>query len=441
MSGRLGVSADEAVRVVAPARSLRGSPALPGDKSLSHRSLMFSALSAGTQRIHGLSGGGDVVATEGVLRALGADIRRDGEVLVVGPAELREAADVLDCGNSGTSMRLLAGLLAGQPFFSVLTGDSSLRRRPMARILEPLRRMGAQVDGAGQGTRAPLALRGGGLVGIEHRSPVASAQVKSCLLLAGLFAEGELLVREPHRSRDHSERMLAAGGVELDVREDGVAMVCGQRPDFGDVDLGVPADISAAAFFAVAAAIVPGAELRLLQVGTNPTRTGLLDALDAAGVALEAEDERVEAGEPRADLVVRGAALRPFELGGAVIPRLIDEVPVLAVLAARAEGVTTIRDAADLRAKESDRVATTATMLRAFGIAVDERPDGLVIYGQGDRPLRGGAVIDACGDHRIAMAAAIAALVADGPTTLRGVDAVDTSFPGFFTTLDELRHG
>lgn len=441
MSARLGVSAEGSVRVVSPAPSLRGSPSLPGDKSLSHRSLMFSALSPGTQRIRGISGGGDVVATAAVLRALGASIEADGDDLLVGEAELSEASDVLDCGNSGTSMRLFAGLLAGQPFLSVLTGDGSLRRRPMARVLEPLRRMGAQVDGAGQGTRAPLTLRGGGLVGIEHDSPVASAQVKSCLMLAGLYARGELVVREPHRSRDHSERMLAAGGVSMDVRPDGIAMQCGQRPDFGDRILDVPADISAAAFFAVAGAIVPGAQLRLRAVGTNPTRTGLLDALDAAGVAVSVQGERVEAGEPRADLLVSGGVPQPLQLGGALIPRLIDEIPVLAVLAARAEGVSTIVDAADLRAKESDRIASTAAMLRAFGVEVEERPDGLRIHGRGERPLAGGGVVDACGDHRIAMAAAVAALVADGPTTLRGVDAVDTSFPGFFTTLDELRHG
>lgn len=438
---RAGVDGGVADRVVHPAARLRGVPALPGDKSISHRSLLFSALSPGTQQIEGLSRGGDVACTAGVLRALGVPITIEGTSAQVGEAELSEPSDVLDCGNSGTSMRLLAGLMAGQPFLSILTGDSSLRGRPMARITEPLRRMGAAVDGRATGRTAPLAIRGGDLQGIEHRSAVASAQVKSCLMIAGLFARGELIVREPHRSRDHTERILAAGGVDVEILDDGVRMACGQRPDYGDATLTVPTDLSAAAFFAVAAAIVDDAEVRMPGMGTNPTRTGLLDALEAAGVAFAVEGEATRGGEPRGDLVVRRGALQPFTLGGAVVPRLIDEIPVLAVLAARAPGTSVFRDAADLRAKESDRVATTAAMLRAFGVTVRERPDGLEVDGQPDRPFAAGAVVDAHGDHRIAMAAAVAALVADGPSTLRGVQAVDTSFPGFFATLESLRHG
>lgn len=435
---KAGIHGAAAQRVVRPASRLRGVPALPGDKSISHRSLLFSALSPGEQRIVGLSGGGDVACTAGVLRALGVPVSVEGTEARVGEGDLREAADVLDCGNSGTSMRLLAGLLAAQPFHSVLTGDRSLRSRPMGRVVEPLRRMGATVDGRQGGSRAPLSLRGGTLTGIEHRSAVASAQVKSCLLLAGLYSEGEIVLREPHRSRDHSERMLAAGGVQLEILGDGVAMLCGQRPDFGSITLEVPTDLSAAAFFAVAAAIVPDAELVLPGLGTNPTRTGLFDALDAAGVSWTLSGERTVAGEPRGELRVGSSEVRGFEIGGALVPRLIDEIPVLAVLAARASGRTLFRDAADLRAKESDRIATTVAMLRAFGVDAEERADGLAVTGTGGAPLGGGAVVDAHGDHRIAMAAAVAALVADGPTTLLGVEAVDTSFPGFFATLEDL---
>ena len=428
-----------AERVVRPAARLRGRPELPGDKSISHRSLLLSALSPGEQRIVGLSTGGDVACTAAVLSALGVPVSVRGTEARVGEGALHEAADVLDCGNSGTSMRLLAGLLAAQPFLSVLTGDGSLRTRPMGRVVEPLRRMGATVDGRDRGALAPLTLRGGRLQGIEHRSPVASAQVKSCLLLAGLYAEGEIVLREPHRSRDHTERMLAAGGVDLEILEDGVRMACGQRPDFSASTLEVPTDISAAAFFAVAAAIVPDADLQLPGLGTNPTRTGLFDALDAAGVRWSLRGEEVLTGEPRAQLSVGSSDVRSFEIAGALVPRLIDEVPVLAVLAARASGTTVFRDAADLRAKESDRIATTVAMLRAFGVSAEERPDGLRVTGTGGAPFLGGAVVDAHGDHRIAMAAAVAALVADGPTTLRGVHAVDTSFPGFFATLEALR--
>jgi 3-phosphoshikimate 1-carboxyvinyltransferase len=436
---RAGVDGAAAEQVVRPSAALRGAPALPGDKSISHRSLLLSALSPGEQRIEGLSRGGDVGCTAAILRGLGVPVEVDGTRARVGEGALREPEDVLDCGNSGTSMRLLAGLLAAQPFFSVLTGDGSLRRRPMARVVDPLRRMGGDVR-ARTGGRAPLALGGGGgLRGIEHTSAVASAQVKSCLMLAGLYGRGELVIREPHRSRDHTERMLAAAGVQLEILPEGVAMACGQRPDFGPATLHVPTDVSAAAFFAVAAAIVPDAELRMPGLGTNPTRTGLFDVLDAAGVAWSLAGEETIAGEPRAELTVRSGDVRAFEVGGGLVPRMIDEIPILAVLAARASGTTVFRDAADLRAKESDRIATTGAMLRAFGVEVQERADGLAVTGRAGAPLRGGATIDAAGDHRIAMAAAVAALVADGPTTLRGVQAVDTSFPGFFDVLEGLR--
>ena len=415
-----------------------GQVRVPGDKSLSHRSLIFGALCPGSFSLVGMSDGADVHATANVLEACGVPIAR-GPVWTVGdaPGGLSEPSGVLDCGNSGTSIRLLAGLLAGYPHLSVLTGDVSLRRRPMARILQPLQRMGARVDGRGGGRLAPLVIRGGGLVGIEHRSAVASAQVKSCLLLAGLHAAGTIVVREPHRSRDHTERMLAAFGVALEVAEDGVAMRGGQElRNPGSDTLTIPRDISAAAFFAVLAAIRPGSDLLIEGVGINPTRDGLLEALERAGVQLDTLHRRTVAGEEVADLRVRGGALRPFTIGGALVPRLIDEIPILAVLAARCPGTSTFRDAADLKAKESDRIASTARLLRAFGVVAEERPDGLVVHGRPERPFDSGGIIDAAHDHRIAMSAAVAATCAGGAATLSGGDAVDSSFPGFFDVLE-----
>ena len=447
MSGsvvRRGVSDEGAERLLQPAARVVGELRVPGDKPISHRSLILGAVGRGTTVVRGISTGGDVQATAAILRQLGVSISPLGaaQVVVSPPPEGRlvEPRDVLDCGNSGTSMRLLAGLLAGQPFQSVLTGDASLRRRPMGRIVEPLGRMGADVRGRADGG-APLVVRGGPLGAVEHRSPVASAQVKSCLLLAGLGASGRLVLREPHPSRDHSELMLRARGVEIEMLEDGVAMLGGQRVGAlpGGV-MTVPGDISAAAFFLVAGALLSGSSVTVHGVGTNATRDGVLDVLAAAGVPAERAAISWQGGEAVADLRVRSAPLRAFEIGGALVPRLIDEIPVLAVLAARAEGTSIVRDAADLRAKESDRVASTAALLRAFGVEVRERSDGLEIDGQPQRPLRGGGVVEAAGDHRIAMAAAVAALVADGPVTLRGAEAVSTSFPSFFDTLERCAH-
>ncbi|MCO4772620.1 MAG: 3-phosphoshikimate 1-carboxyvinyltransferase [Deltaproteobacteria bacterium] len=416
-----------------------GTVVVPGDKSLSHRSLIFGALAPGDYTLHGMSDGADVHATASAIEALGVPVTRGSAETpwTVGEGDLEEPADVIDCGNSGTSMRLLTGLVAGHSFLSVLTGDVSLRRRPMGRIAGPLRAMGASVDGRDGGRLAPLVVRGGSLSGIEHRSPVPSAQVKSCLLLAGLQAQGDVVVREEHRSRDHTERMLPAFGVEVEILDDGVAMRGGQSlvaP--ANRTLAVPADISAAAFFAVLAGIRPGAELTLPAVGTNPTRDGLLEALDAAGVGLTRTNERLVAGEPVADLVVGGGDLVAFEVGGALVPRLIDEIPVLAVLAARCPGVSRFCDAADLRAKESDRITQVVRLLTALGVRVDERPDGFDVHGQPDGSFAVQGAIDAAHDHRIAMAAAVAATCADGPVTLTGADSVDSSFPGFFSTLE-----
>ncbi|HLB23352.1 MAG TPA: 3-phosphoshikimate 1-carboxyvinyltransferase [Dehalococcoidia bacterium] len=426
-------------RVIRPARRLRGTIAVPGDKSISHRAAMLNALAEGEAAVHNFLPGEDCLSTLRVLRALGVEATLDegGDTPVLrirgrGLRGLREAADVLDCGNSGTTMRLMSGVLAGQYFLSVLTGDASLRSRPMARVLEPLHRMGAQV-GSREGGLAPLVIRGGHLRGIRYRLPVASAQVKSCVLLAGLFAEGETVVEEPEATRDHTERMLDAMGARIGREGPAVRLTPGQP--LQPLSMRVPNDLSAAAFWMVAAAVHPDAELRLTGVGINPTRTGIIDALRAMGADLATEEERVVGGEPVADIVVRSSRLQGTTVEGEMVARLIDEAPVLAVAAAFAHGATEIRDARDLRVKESDRIATTASQLRALGAAVTEHDDGMTIDG-GDG-LRGGDV-ESYGDHRLAMALAIAGLAGSGDVRLRGAEAVAVSYPGFWADLEKL---
>lgn len=348
---------------------------------------------------------------------------------------LTEPAGPLDLGNSGTGLRLLAGLLAGQDFFSVLTGDRYLRKRPMARIVDPLRLMGARIDGREQGKLAPLAIRGAGrrTKPIEFTSPVASAQVKSAILLAGLYADGTTVVSEPSKSRDHTERMLRCFGVR--VREEGARVSLEGRQTLttpGVID--VPADISSAAFFMVAASIVPGSDLTIRNVGVNPTRTGVIDALRAMGADISLGNRREQAGEPVADIRVRHRRLRAAEFSGAMIPRAIDEIPVLAVAASYAEGTTVIRDAAELRVKESDRIATMAAELRRMGVALQERPDGMEITG---RESLDAAACESHGDHRIAMSMAVAGLAARGETVICDTEWIETSFPGFEKLLRE----
>lgn len=419
--------------VIQPSRGLRGELTPPGDKSLSHRAVMFSAIAEGTTEITGFLAGEDTLNTAKAVRSLGIEVEdRGGGTLVVhgrGLDGLREPAGVLDLGNSGTGMRLLAGLLAGQGFFSVLTGDQYLVKRPMKRIADPLRRMGAVIEGRENGTRAPLAIRGAGRStrSIAFESPVASAQVKSAVLLCGLYADGETSVTEPHRSRDHTERMLRSFGV--DVREEGLRVsLRGRQTLRSQGSLVIPSDISSAAFFLVAASIVPDSDLLVRNVGVNPTRTGILDVLAAMGAEISLQDRREQAGEPVADLRVRARRLRATVVEGALIPRLIDEIPVIAAAAAYAEGTTVIRDAAELRVKESDRIAVMAAELRKMGALVKEHPDGMEVTGTGS--LRG-SVCESHGDHRIAMSLAVAGLTASGTTTVRDADWIDTSFPGF----------
>ena len=419
--------------VITPSRGLRGELTPPGDKSLSHRSVMFASIAEGTTEITGFLTGEDTMHTVRAMQMLGVPIAGSGPgcftVQGRGLHGLAEPDAVLDLGNSGTGMRLLAGLLSGQEFFSVLTGDQYLRKRPMGRITEPLRRMGAVIDGRSGGKLAPLAIRGAGRNSraIEYASPVASAQVKSAVLLCGLFAEGETSVTEPHKSRDHTERMLRSFGV--DVREEGLRIrLRGRQTLRSPGQLAIPSDISSAAFFLVAAAIVPGSDLLIRNVGINPTRTGIIDALTAMGADMTLENRREQAGEPVADIRVRYHRLTAASFGGSIIPRLIDEIPVLAVAAAYAEGSTLITDAGELRVKESDRIATMAAELRKLGAEVRELPEGMEITG---RRRLSGAVCHSHGDHRIAMAMAVAGLAAEGDTTVRDTGWIDTSFPDF----------
>ncbi len=424
--------------IATPAGPLHGTVAVPGDKSVSHRAIMLGAIAEGVTRIEGFLEGEDTRATAAIFRQLGVqiDAPSDGVRIVhgVGLHGLQPSSEPLDCGNAGTAMRLLAGLLAGQRFDSVLVGDASLSKRPMRRVIEPLAAMGALIES--DGGCAPLRIRGGrALQGIDASLPVASAQVKSALLLAGLYANGETHVREPHPTRDYSERMLAAFGVPCAFVPGEAALLGGFPLQARDVS--VPADISSAAFFIVAATLVPGSELLLRRVGMNPRRTGLLHVLRAMGADIAEENAGEQGGEPVADLRVRHAPLRGIEVPVEHVADMIDEFPALFVAAACAEGATLVRGAAELRVKESDRIATMATGLRALGIVVDETPDGATIHGGGFH----GGIVESHGDHRIAMAFAVAAQLATGEVRIGDVANVATSFPGFGTLARDAGFG
>ena len=415
--------------VSSPARALRGDIRVPGDKSISHRAIMLSALAEGVSRITGFLEGEDTRATARIFDRMGVriDAPGAGERIVhgVGLRGLRAPGGELDCGNSGTAMRLLAGVLAGQAFDSTLVGDASLSKRPMWRVTEPLAAMGASVATNNDGT-PPLHVHGGrSLHSIDYVSPIASAQVKSAVLLAGLYAEGETSVAEARPTRDYTERMLAACGWPVTF-EPGMARLPGGHV-LHAIDIGVPADFSSAAFFIVAATLVPGSELVLRGVGMNPRRIGLLHVLRAMGAEVTETDRREHDSEPVADLVVRHAPLRGIEVPAGHVADMIDEFPILFVAAACAEGVTTIRGAAELRVKESDRIAVMTAGLRMLGARIEAAPDGAVI--EGGR-LRGG-VVESHGDHRCAMAFAVGGGVASSPVTVRDCANVATSFPGF----------
>ena len=430
---------------ITPGRVLSGAITVPGDKSVTHRAIILTSLAEGESRLSSYCRGEDCLNTMRAFQALGIQIDEQPEVLHVhgkGFWGLREAGEPIDCGNSGTGTRLLTGLLAGQDFFTILTGDESIRRRPMGRVVKPLREMGAIIAGRKGGELAPLAITGTRLHGIDYTSPVASAQIKSSLLFAGLFADGVTRFREPRLSRDHTERMFQFFGIPL--RQEAGALVLQGRPSVGWTgrDIVIPGDFSAAAFFLVGATIVPGSDVTIRNVGINPTRTGLLDVLTAMGAKIQILNRRDQAGEPVADLRVTSASLKGMAVGPKLIPQTIDEFPILCVAAAVAEGETTISGVEELRVKESDRIATMSAELRAMGAQITEKPDGMVIRGLGragqNGHLTGTAQGRSHGDHRVAMSLAIGGLTAATSTSIEDTGCVDTSFPNFDRTLATL---
>jgi len=420
---------------IRPGRALRGAIRVPGDKSISHRALILGALAEGVSQVRGFLPAGDTLATLRAMRALGVTVEQhDAQTLTVhgrGLHGLVPPTAPIDCANAGTLIRLLAGVLAGQPFASVLDGSAQLRRRPMRRVTEPLRGMGAQI--ADTDGRAPLHIEPARLHGFTYELPVPSAQVKSAVLLAGLFADGPVTVIEPGPARDHTERMLR--GMGADVRIDGPCVTLAPGGSLAPLDVTIPGDMSSAAFPLVAALLAAEGEVRIEGVGVNPTRTGILDVLRAMGARVTLANPRDEAGEPVADLVVRRAALRGAEIGGDLIVRAIDEFPALMVAATQAEGETLVTGAEELRVKETDRIAVMAGELRKLGAQIEERPDGFRVVGP--QRLRG-ATVHGHDDHRVAMALAVAGLVADGETVVDDARCMDDSFPGFVPTLRAL---
>ena len=420
---------------IKPAENLKGQITVPGDKSISHRSVMLGSLAEGETHIKNFLMGEDCLSTLKAFSEMGiqTEAKDDGTVTIYGKGlgGLKEPSDVLDVGNSGTSIRIMSGILAGQPFYSVITGDESIRGRPMGRITQPLQQMGAQIYGRERGQKAPLTIIGGNLKAIRYETPVASAQVKSSILLAGLFADGDTIVTEPSPSRDHTERMLQFFGA--DIQKDGLTCRVKNRQRLKAQEITVCGDISSAAYFIVAALISRGSEIVLKDIGVNPTRTGILEALKMMGAQIQVENEREVSGEPIADISVAYSQLHGSTFNGDLIVKMIDEIPLIAVAATQAEGETVIKDAKELRVKETDRISAIAEGLQKMGAKVKELPDGLVI--PGNQWLRG-TTCKSHFDHRIAMSMAVAALVAEGETTIEDVECVDTSFPGFWKMLE-----
>lgn len=422
---------------ITKADGLHGTLRIPGDKSISHRAIMLGALADGTTEISNFLQGADCLSTIACFQAMGVEIENHSDVVRihgVGLDGLHAPARLLDVGNSGTTTRLISGILAGQPFTSTLDGDASIQKRPMNRIIEPLTLMGADIRSQKNNGCAPLEIRGGSLHGISYESPVASAQIKSCILLAGLFADGASSVHEPALSRNHTELML--GGFGAAVHSSGTTAVIQPRPRLLAQQLSVPGDISSAAYWIAAALLVPHSQLVLENVGINPTRDGILRVAETMGGKITRENIRTISGEPVCDLVVESSSLHGTTICGDLIPTLIDELPVLAVLACFADGMTVIRDAQELKVKESNRIDTVAEGLRAMGADVTPTDDGMII--RGGRQLHG-ARIDSHFDHRIAMSFAVAGLMCDSPTTILNADSVAISYPDFYESLDRIR--
>lgn len=423
-------------RVETVKKPLRGEISVPGDKSIAHRAVILGSIAQGRSRIFNLSGGDDNSRTVRAFRQMGVEICRDGDALSIdgkGWDGLHAPGAPVDCGNSGTTMRLLSGLLAGRPFVSELDGDASLRQRPMQRIIDPLSLMGAKICSKRGDGLAPLEIHGGGLSAIRYRTPVASAQVKSAILLAALQARGTTTLEEPQKSRDHTEAMLRGFGAELSV--DGATVMIKGEQNLCGQDVRIPGDISSAAFFMVAAAMIPGSDLTIRNVGCNPTRDGVLEILRHMGASLECFNERAEAGERVADVRVRGGALRSVAVGPEMVARTIDEYPILSIAAAAADGVMTFSDIKELRYKESDRIAAMTAGLRALGVEVEEREDGMSI--RGTKRFKSGE-IKSYGDHRVAMSFAVAGLCSERNVTIDDAACVDISFPGFFDLLEKI---
>ena len=424
---------------VKPVKRLKGIITLPGDKSISHRAIMLGSIAKGISEIRGFSRSEDCLNTLHAFQLLGVKIKEEGENLVIygqGLYGLQEPEEVIDLGNSGTTARLILGILSAQKFYTVITGDKSLRTRPMARVTEPLRKMGAQIWGRKGVNFLPLTIKGAALKPIDYVLPVASAQVKSALLLAGLYAEGETNVTEPAKSRDHTEKMLKYLGAEIKIKKLTVTLQ-GHSQLKGNT-IFIPGDLSSAAFFIVAAAILKDSEIVIKNVGINPTRTGIIEILKKMGVNLHLKNGREKSGEIVADLEIKGSKLKGITIKGKIIPRIIDEIPILSIAAALAKGKTVIRDARELRVKETDRIKAIVENLRNLGVKVEELDDGMII--QGANKLQG-AQVNSFGDHRIAMSLIIAGLMASGETTVSDTTCINTSFPGFMDTLENITEG
>ncbi|MBQ7583478.1 MAG: 3-phosphoshikimate 1-carboxyvinyltransferase [Lachnospiraceae bacterium] len=428
------------VRISRSRAGFRGELRVPGDKSISHRAVMFGAIAEGVTHINGFLNGADCISTINCFKALGVKIEHDGgtgvTVCGVGLHGLKKPDGVLDCGNSGTTVRLMSGILAGQGFTSTITGDASIRKRPMKRIMTPLMEMGADISSLEGNDCAPLKLRAASLHGIDYRSNIASAQVKSAVLLAGLYAEGETTVTEPALSRNYTELMLSAMGA--DITRSGLSVTLRPGKPLKAQDITIPGDISSAAYFIGAALILKGSDLLIKNTGINPTRAGIIEVFKAMGGSISLENERTEAGERVADIRVKSSALHGTEISGDIIPTLIDELPLIAVVAAFAEGTTVIRDAAELKVKESDRIALVTKNLKAMGADIEATEDGFIINASGTpKPLHGVRIDDSL-DHRIAMSFAVAGLAAEGDTEIMHPECVSISYPGFFEDLTSL---
>lgn len=415
---------------------LQGDVTVPGDKSISHRSVMFGAVAEGITTVTGFLMGDDCLSTVACFKKLGVKIEQDEKHLVIygnGWEGLKEPREVLDVGNSGTTIRLMLGILSGRNFHSTLIGDSSIGKRPMTRVTIPLSEMGAKIDGRQNGEYTPLSIRGGGIRGITYKAPVASAQVKSSILLAGLQADGITTIIEPEKSRDHTERMIRQfGGV---VEEDGLAVSVRGGQVLKGTEVQVPGDISSAAFFLVAGAIVPNSTIHLKNVGLNPTRTGIIDVMREMGADMTITMHGDAQSEPIGDILIKTSSLKGTVIGGEIIPRLIDEIPIIALLATQAEGTTIIKDAAELKVKETNRIDTVVNELTKLGASIEATEDGMIIYGK--KSLKGG-VVSSYGDHRIGMMLAVAALICKEETALEGKDAISVSYPQFFEHLENL---